>query len=273
MKTAITMISVSKYFEEGKMDVEGFIKFCDEIKVEGVDLLEYYWKDKEAEIKKVSEWLKESGIVLSCFGIGNNFAVSTEEEMQKQVDYVKEGVDVAIRLGADKVRIFGGHIGERMSRTEGLSKVKEGIGKCLPYAEGNKIIFVLENHGDLPGLSGEIKEIIEEFNSPCLRCNLDIANFMAHNVAKTEDPVSATKNLINYVSHTHIKDMKYDKESRPKACISGEGFIPIKECLQILKDHDYQGYLSLEFEDETVDELEGIRKSIDFIKMSLASLK
>ena len=59
----------------------------------------------------------------------------------------------------------------------------------------------------------------------------------------------------------------------PGACIAGEGIIPIKECLQILKDHNYQGYLSLEFEDRTVDDIEGTKRSMDFIKETLASLK
>ena len=272
MKTAVTMMSVNNYFKEGKIDIRGFIEFCREIKVDGVDLLEYYWKDKEVEIRNVPEWIKENGLVHSCFGIGNNFAVNTEDEMQKQVDYVKQGVETASRLGVDKVRIFGGHVDDRMSKAEGLDKVKRGIEKCLPYAEENKIMFVLENHGDLPGLSHEVKEIIEEFNSPFLRCNLDIGNFM-NKIGKKEDPVSATRNLINHVSHVHVKDAKYYDKPRPGACIAGEGIIPVKECLQILKDHNYQGYLSLEFEDRTIDDIEGTKRSMDFIKETLASLK
>lgn len=50
MKLSIIIVSFGKYFEEGKVDIEGFINYCGSLGVEAVDL-GYYWKNEE-EIKK-----------------------------------------------------------------------------------------------------------------------------------------------------------------------------------------------------------------------------
>jgi sugar phosphate isomerase/epimerase len=253
------------------MDVEGFIKFCAGLGVDGVDITDYYWKDREAEIKKIPAWLKENKISIAVFAIGNKFTTSSDEEMNKQIDYVKRGVDTALRLNTDIVRIFGG-THEELSREESLKKVRIGLEKCLPYAEKNKVILALENHGDLPGLSSEILAIIKEFKSKYLKCTLDIANFMFDNMTKTEDPVEATKNLLEYVVHVHAKDMKYDKDNHTIPAVAGEGVVNNKECFRLLKDHNYKGYLSLEYEDETIDVVEGVKKSISFFKKTLKQI-
>lgn len=274
MKTSVTMVSVGRYFGENKIDIEGFIKFCRDIEVDGVDLCEYYWKDKKAEIERIPLWLKENNLALAVFAIGNEFTVTTAIEMKKQVNYVKQGIDTALRIGVDKVRIFGGyHDGK--PRRECMDKVEEGIEKCLPYAEKNQVTLVLENHGDMPGTSKEILGIIEKFKSPYFKCTLDIGNFIYDNMAEKEDPISATKNLVDCTIHCHVKDFRYseNKNSKLESCVVGEGIVPVKDCLKVLKDYNYKEYISLEFEgSKTVDDLVGIKRSIQHIKKIIKRL-
>ncbi len=109
MKIAITMVSMGKSYSEGKIDVKGFIEFCGSLGIDGVDICEYYWKDKEREVREIPKYLDDNNIKLSAFAIGNEFTKLTKKERDEQIEYVKVGIDTAKKLSADKVRVFGGH--------------------------------------------------------------------------------------------------------------------------------------------------------------------
>lgn len=275
MKTSVTMLSVGDVWDKGKIDVEGFIKYCAGLGVDGVELTEHYWKDREAELKGIPGWLKENKIALAIFSIGyapgGKFTTNSEQEINKQVDYIKRGIDTALMLGLDKLRIVGGNHNE-LSREEAFKRLRAGLERCVPYAEKNKVTLAIENHGDMPGLSSDILELSKGLKSEYFKCTLDTANFMFENMTKTEDLVSATKNLVGHVAHVHAKDIKYDKDNHTVACVAGEGFIPFKECFQILKDNNYKGYISVEFEDRTIDGLDGTKRSTEYIKKTLKEL-
>lgn len=269
MKIAVTMVSMGKSYNKGEIDVKGFVDFCGTLGIEGVDICEYYWKDKKREVKEVSRYVADNNLKVSAFAVGNEFTKMTEKERQEQIAYVKEGIDTAQAIGADKMRVFGGRPVPGKTRKEWLEIVVECLYPCLEYAKKNGIVLAIENHGDLPGRSEDILYILSKINSPYLKCNIDIANFAAYNMEKKEDPVSATKNLIKYAVHSHVKDFKYFPDS-PKGmagCILGEGFIPIADCLKVFMDNGYDGYFSLEFEgQEHYPEKEGIIRSIENLK-------
>ena len=281
MKTAVTMISVGGRFNEGKIDVRGFIEFCGKLGVDGVDLLEYYWKDKPREMKAIPGWLADNNLVLSAFAIGNNFAVSDPKKMQEQVDYVKKGIDTAAALGAKTLRIFGGHLSPDgiSNREEGMEAIVYGISRCIEHAKSNKVVMALENHGDLPGKSDQVLRILNQFQSDYLKATVDIANFIANNMSEKEDPVSATRALADQAAHCHVKDFadNPDQPGKVKACVLGEGKTPLRECLQVLKNSGYQGFLSLEYEGHehegtAIEDILGTELSIKNLKKILSQV-
>lgn len=275
MKIAVTMVSMGKSYSEGKTDVRSFIEFCRKIGVDGVDLLEYYWKDKSKEVKEVPKWLQDNNLILSAYAVGNDFTKADKSERQKQIDYVKRGIDTAADLGADKMRIFGGHPLPGLSREDCLNMIIDSFYPCVEYAAECGVVLSLENHGDMPGRSEEEIKILKAINSPYLKCNIDVANFMAEHMEATESPVVATQNLISYVVHSHVKDIAYfpDNPKVLEGCVLGEGIVPLKECLQVFKNAHYRGYLSLEFEGQKhIDEATGVRKSIVNLKALLNEL-
>ena len=83
MKTSITMVSMGKSYSEGKMDIKRFIEFCGELQVDGVDIVEYYRKDKAMEIKAIPGWLKANKLALAAFAVGNEFTKPDSLERQK----------------------------------------------------------------------------------------------------------------------------------------------------------------------------------------------
>jgi sugar phosphate isomerase/epimerase len=199
--------------------------------------------------------------------VGNNFVVPPEE-WKKQVDYVKEGLATASKLGAGRMRIFGGSpkTPEGVKPEERMSLVIDGIKACIGTAEKYGITLVLENHGGIPVSSDEVLQIIEAVASPYLKVNFDMGNFLSYT---GEDPLKAAQKLYRYIDLVHIKDLKLVNGSYI-SCPAGDGVVPVKECLEYFINMGYEGYASLEYEGwDIMASKPGVKRSIDYLKSSV----
>lgn len=267
MKLSVTMMSCQDRVTSEKMSVAQFIDECAALGVDAVDILEYFWQDKEREIAEIPGQLKEKGLELGAFCVGNNF-VALPDEWKKQVEYVKEGLATASKLGAKRMRIFGGsqNTPEGIKPEERMGLVIDGIKACIGTAEKYGVVLVLENHGGIPVTSDEMLQIIEAVASPYLKVNFDMGNFLSYT---GEDPLKAAEKLYKHIDLVHIKDLKLINGAYI-SCPAGDGAVPVKECLKYLTDMGYEGYASLEYEGwELMGSELGVKKSIEYLKSSL----
>lgn len=180
MKLSCTPISMSSMFSAGTMDMETYINFLGEQQINATDLMDsqcYPWqyRDTKSEMPQVRKWLDKAGLKLAALACGNSFTHFDETVRQENIKKVKNAIHEASELNAPIVRIFGGHHescgGEPgMLYSNGFEYILKSIEECLPEAEKSNIVLALENHGDMPGLSYEIKAILDHFNSPYLKC-------------------------------------------------------------------------------------------------------
>lgn len=278
MKISCTPISMSRTFREEGMTLEQYIAFCAEIGIEAIDVLDsmgypWQWKDKEKELKQLNNWLDKAGLKLAAYACGNNFTKKDDAEFEKNVEKVLNAIGEAARVGAPLLRIFGGnrrHCGGELSSADAYKRVIQGIERCLPEAEKRKVVLAIENHGCMPGYSFEINAIIRHFNSPYMKCMFDCANFMATNMGdEIEDTLQAYENLKSHVVHVHMKDFgkPADPARRVDACVTGKGFVKIRQFTAKLKENAYPGYCSLEYEAGAwVPEREGVKLSLEYLK-------
>ncbi len=271
MKLSITMISYEDLAKQGKMTVAEFIETCAGLGVDAVDILEYFWYDKEKEVKEIPSLLKAKGLEIGAFCVGNNFIVPKEDRV-KQIEYVKEGIRTAVKLGADKLRIFGGSrdIPEGINKDERLDIIIDCIGQIIGYTKENGVRLVIENHGGIPVTSSQMLTLLNAIDSPWLKVNFDIGNFLS---AGGQDPIEAAKELYTHVDFIHAKDLiKLDNGSF-QSCITGQGIIPVKETIEFFHEKGYNGYISLEYEAwKTTESTKGVKPSIDYLKSIIKEL-
>lgn len=262
MRTSVTIYSLDQYFRQGKMDVKGFIEYCGGLGIDAVDL-GYYWENEEEEVRLVADWLRKNDLKLGAYIVGNDFA-QKEEERKRQISLVKHGIERAAQLKTKILRVFAGNVkpdfpNYKAKRDSLLSSFRE----VSSFAKERGIILALENHGRLYARSDEILDFLNEVNSSNLKLNLDIGNFLEVG----EDPVSSVRKLAHLAVHTHIKDFKkVDEKTIP--VLLGEGDVDLDGCLRALKEKDYQGYFSLEYEAK-IDSKVGVERSLDVLKKSL----
>jgi sugar phosphate isomerase/epimerase len=256
LKVGITDYSFDRSLRSGRMNVEGFIDFCGKAGFDGVDLMVYYWKDKDAEMAGVPGWLRRNKLRLVGYGVGNDLLTRDETELAKAMDMVRSGIDDAHRLGARMMRVFGGYSLEGWTTGAALHRVVECFRELVTLAERKNVVLTIENHGGFPGTAEEVIACIEGVGSPFFASLLDTANFLGAG----QDPLEAARELAPYVRHVHVKDMlkfpagsdRGHKAARGdynlESCTVGKGIVPNRDIFRVLREAGYRGYVSLEAE-------------------------
>jgi len=279
MKIGITQYSYHRTMADGAMDYEGFINKAAELGFETVDIVGYWWKDEMAESAKCQDWCKAAGVHLAAYAIGDNLAVRDEAEHDEQCAQIRHGIEIASRMDAPMVRVFGGHLAEGMDDDEAFELVVKGFKKVIGEAEKAKVVLALEDHGGMPGTSGEVLKVMEAVGSEYLRPLVDLGNFLG----KGQRPEEAVKDLATTACMTHVKDFKLlpkgADEGRPckygdynlLGCTVGDGTIDLVDCFGTLADAGYEGSITLEYEGSE-DEETGVKRSLEAIRGALAQV-
>lgn len=205
------------------------------------------------------------------------FPMSGEDGPLRGVPYVMKAIAWAAQIGCHHVDTTDGlHQPESLSDRESLAMMKRGYQQILRVAEAHRIIVNIEPHGYFTTNPDLMAEMLAFVDSPYLRMNMDTGNtFIAG-----RDPVLFLTRFLDRVSHVHIKDVS---ESLAKAvrggqtgiavshCALGDGVNAdnIRACLKLLRDHGYQGTLSIECEGQGGPMIE---KSLAWLRQTLAEL-
>jgi sugar phosphate isomerase/epimerase len=280
MRSAVSMWSVVSEAEAGKIDAPGFVRYAASIGAEGVELLDVFWTDVNRDVPAVEQALRETGLPLSAYAIGNDLVEPDADERATQVQMIRDGVDMARRLGTPLVRVFSGSEREGVSADQGLEWIVEGLREGAAYAEERGITLVLENHGLFAGRADQVRHIIETIGSPALRANLDTGNFLLVN----EDPVRAARDLAALAAYVHLKDFRRVQPgeepaesytgidgNRYEGTVIGEGEVDLPAVLSSLRQGGYDGWLSIEYEG-TGDPKTGLEASLRNTKSLLAGV-
>ncbi|MFA5645628.1 MAG: sugar phosphate isomerase/epimerase family protein [Candidatus Ratteibacteria bacterium] len=263
MKASITIYSCSKMFANKEMTVQSFIEYAAKTGFQGVDL-GYYWKNKEEEMAQTKSWLKDYGVALSGYIVGNNFgAVVGTEKVGEELQKVKTAIDDAAQLEAKVLRIFAGGR-EGLSWDEGKDLICDCFSECTEYAAGKGVVLALEDHGGLAATSSQMLYYIEKIDSPFFKANVDIGNFWNYG----ELPVDGVSATAPYAAMVHVKDLKQQPDGSLKSVPVGDGDIDFSRCFRIIRDAGYDGFVSLEYE-AGVEPYEGISRSLAHIVKSL----
>ncbi|MBZ0286271.1 MAG: sugar phosphate isomerase/epimerase, partial [Anaerolineae bacterium] len=225
-------------------------------KVEGVELLDYFWKDKASELPQIKKQIADAGLTLAVYSIGNDFFQPDAGARAKQLDDLKRGVDTAVELGTNVVRVFSGNAKEGYTLQDGLAWIIDGLRAGAEYAQQHGVTLALENHGLMAGRSDQVKGIITTVNSPALHANLDTGNFLLVG----QNPTEAAQELAGLVALVHLKDFRRANPDETLHVYKGldgvgytgtvvsEGSVDLAKIVSILRDAGYTGWLSLEYE-------------------------
>jgi sugar phosphate isomerase/epimerase len=193
------------------------------------------------------------------------------------VPYVMKAIAWAALAGSPCVDTTDGlHAPSNLKDEEAMDLMKRSYQQIIEVAEAHQIIVNIEPHGYFTTNPQFMDRMLNFCDSPCLRMNLDTGNTFISG----QDPAEYLKRFIDRVSHVHVKDVPASlAESRGTQTgiaagdysVLGEGVNVenIKKCLVLLRDHGYNGALSMECEGRGGPLIE---RSLKWMRETLAEL-
>ncbi len=279
VKLGLSMWSYVAAWRRGEMDIPAFIHEAARLGVAGVELLDFFWRDRDAELPAVQTALRETGLPCGVYSVANNLALPDPAERQMQVARITDGVDNAALFGADTVRVFAGNAAPGMELEVARDWIVAGLTDAAAYAQEAGVTLALENHGLLAGKADQVRLILDAVNSPALRANPDTGNFLLVH----EAPHEAVAALAAHAQMAHFKDFRVVPDDYPGFAYSavdgvkfagaaiGEGDIDLTDCLRALRAANFHGWLNIEYEAEE-DPLAGVPRSVANTKQLLEEL-
>ena len=256
MNISVSMYSLASTIRKENWSIVDFIDYASSISIDGVELLDIYWTNKDEEIVEVLTALKSYDLQVSAYDITNNFVKESVEERAEEVAKVLNGIQVAKKLGTNIVRVFCGDIQGDKTYENGSAWIIEGLKECAEIAEKEQVYLAIENHGLLAGKSKQVSEIIKAVNSPFVKSTFDTGNFLLVH----EKPTEAFEQLKDEIVHVHFKDFREKIENESLrgfrstegveliGVIPGDGEVDLAYIVNGLKNSNYDGWLSIEYE-------------------------
>ncbi len=220
---------------------------------------------------KLKQYLDSMGLKASQLDAA--YPMSCPEGQHRGIGYTTRAIQFAKALGCPCVDTTdGGRKPEGYTDDEVMVLIKQYYRVVLEWAERYDIIINVEPHGPYTTNPDTMEQILGFFDSPYLRMNLDTGNtFIAG-----QDPVAFLRRFRDKVSHCHIKDVSKELAEAvrggltgiPTSVVSiGEGVNAenIAGCIELLKDANWDGVLSIECEaapGKVEESLEWLRKEI-----------
>ena len=257
--TRRTRFGVSTYsfwrFNGPKEDtpIEQCIDQAAEMGFDGVELLLVQMTSEDnGYLQRLKRRAFSHGLDLCGFSTHQGFVYPEKERRQKDIDKTIHQIELAYKLGIPTMRLNTGRWGTSESfdalmanrgiepaldgytDEDGFEWVIDAIEKCIPTAEKCGVVLGLENHWGLGRTAQGVKRIVDAIDSPWLQVTLDTGNFL-------EDPYDQL-------------DMLADKTIlvQAKTYFGGGKWYTLdldyKRIADIFKRHNYNGYVSLEFE-------------------------
>ena len=194
----------------------------------------------DGQIEQSKKDVASRGLRISCVSSSANMH-DTGQEHEKQLADARRFIDLASRLGAPYVRVFGNKlVGPQAAAVEHIAASLRELGD---YAGPKNVTVILESHGDFTN-SAILREILEKAASPHVALLWD-----AHNtfVEGKEEPAITVRQLGKYIRHTHLKDSRAEN-GQDHYVLTGRGNVPVKRQVELLVAAGYTGYYSFEWE-------------------------
>ncbi|MGB4659265.1 MAG: sugar phosphate isomerase/epimerase family protein [Mobilitalea sp.] len=247
--------------EAAKQSGKSLAQICGIVRSYGITCIEIEdarLQDREDEIRKL---LIESDLTVNCIYAFCDFGNNSKDPKIHSV------VDMAKRMGADKILIIPGFVREeellaqnttleelKVIKNNALLNMVQALQKTVEYATEQGITVGMEDFDDKIAPFATAEQLLWFMQKVTgLTCAFDTGNFLY----SEEDATEALRILKPYIRHVHCKDRSFLKKEGevPKLIVKnrelysspvGSGCIPMKEILTTIMQMGYKGSFAIE---------------------------
>ena len=197
--------------------------------------------DTDAEQRAaIKEKVEASGIALCCLATSCRYADPATVGMN--IIDTHRFIDLAADVGAPRLRVFGGKMGEGLSREAAIDEVSRALLTVVGHADERNVTLCMETHDDWCD-PAHVAAVMRQVDHPSIAVNWDILH-PVRAAGYTMD--QAFEILQPWIDHVHFHDSR-DEDGKFELTPIGEGICDHKRALELLKSDIYDGYLSGEW--------------------------
>lgn len=259
LKLSLAAYSLRKYLApkqgiEPKMDLFGFVDFCNQQGLPGAELTSYYFPQEVTVdyLLKLRRHCHLRGISVSGGAIRNDFCSRDADQVNKDLQHTRQWIDHYSVLGAPAIRIFAGKSNREEELSATLARCARHCESAAEYAAEKGVLLALENHGGVTAKAEGLLEIVRQVNSSAFGVNFDSGNFKS-----TSTPYSELEMIAPFAVNAQIKVEIAPNGKKEET--------DLKRVIEILKDSGYSGWVALEYE-AAEEPLDAIPRWLDRLK-------
>ena len=269
VKLGISSYSYWHFYPE-RTPLRFVIEEASRLGVGGVDVLHRQMESEEPEyIHALKRHALIHGVHLNCLSTHQDFVNPDPAERQKSIDDTIRFIRLAHDMGIPCIRISAGRWGttgsfaelmdlrgveppvEGYTEEDGMRWAIDSIKEIMPVAEEHGVMLGLENHWGMTRTAEGVLRIMNAIDSPWLKVLLDTGNFLddTYEQIETLAPHTVFIQAKTYYGggRFYTLDLDYNRIAR------------------ILRDVDYRGYISIEFEGHAPN-ADAVAQSIDMLR-------
>jgi sugar phosphate isomerase/epimerase len=234
MRSALCAYSFREELKSGALKYDDLVRMAVDLNLDGLDLTVYWFPNTSDEFLLPLKLLAyRSGVEIYSISVRTEMTQATAAGKQKEVEALKGWIDVAARLGAGHIRVFGGRVPKDATEEQAAAMVVDVLTAAEGYAAAKGVILGLENHGGITEKADTIAAIVRKVNSPWVAVNLDTGNFTSRVYEQIES-------LIPLAANVQVKvEIREDGKRQPQDW---------ERIVKMLAAGGYRGYLALEYE-------------------------
>lgn len=236
LRPALCAYSFRNELAKGTLKYEDLVRIAAENDLDGVDMTVYWFPNTEDSfLMPLKRAAYKAGVEIYSISVRTELTKPVGETRDKSLADLKKWVDVAAKLGAGHIRVFGGAVPKGSTEEDAANWVAEMLGPAGEYAGQHGVILGLENHGGITDKAETIVKIVKKVASPWVGINLDTANFKTKIYEQIEMIAPLAVNV-------QVKAMVRDE--------NGPAESDWERVAKMLVGNGYRGYLALEYEEK-----------------------
>ena len=242
LRPALCAYSYREELAKKALSYEDLVRIAADNGVDGLDTTVYWMPTPPGDdfLYSLKRTAYKHAVEIYSIAIRTDMCRPAKAEQDGEFEKVRQWVDIAEKLGAVHIRVFGGAVPKDATEDQAAGWASEVLKRSAEYAGKKGVILGLENHGGITDKAETIVRIVKAADSPWVGINLDTGNFRS-NVF----PQIAT--CIPYAVNVQVKvDMILEDGTR------GPG--DWNRVARMLTEGGYQGYMSLEYEEKNAVE-------------------
>lgn len=235
-RSGLVAYSYRKELAAKTMTYDDLIRRIADWGIDGLDCTVYWFPDTSAEyLASLRKAAFKNGVQIYNAGVRVQLAQPTPELQRAELENVRKWVDVADRIGAGHVRVFGGNVPKGATEQQAIAWAAEVLKRGADYAGSKGITLGVENDYGLTIAAGPTAEIVKQAASPWAGVNADTGNLRTDGYKQLEI-------LLPYVTSVHLKSHVSAPDGKKEPA-------DWSRLLTILGNAGYKGYVGLEYED------------------------